>query len=274
MYSGFKSLKCCKNVRVCCHYKDNNTIKFDILCRCTIAIMRLNYYFYIFRRTDSVRRGRLRKESDGSEGSSRWGFRRRDRSGQQDSGRPPSVESSHESGMTRGSFRFSSSKSRKSSTCGPDVATISDIFRRKASTKSNANEPLHGHYSGFSSPMTFSPPMSPPPLQHTPMPPSVRLKQPHGNVFAPASEANATVSSLSHQPIVLRPVPTSHNAAARRLSRITTAPTEVKTERQAISTTTTAMSPPPPALLLSPVASITRTTTPMTSAHGATSMFR
>ena len=265
--------------------------------------MRLNYYFYIFRRTDSVRRGRLRKESDGSEGSSRWGFRRRDRSGQQDSGRPPSVESSHESGMTRGSFRFSSSKSRKSSTCGPDVATISDIFRRKASTKSNANEPLHspssgtpssdaffggsgnttpsvtsppphGHYSGFSSPMTFSPPMSPPPLQHTPMPPSVRLKQPHGNVFAPASEANATVSSLSHQPIVLRPVPTSHNAAARRLSRITTAPTEVKTERQAISTTTTAMSPPPPALLLSPVASITRTTTTMTSAHGATSMFR
>ncbi len=159
----------------------------------------------------------------------RWGFRRRDRSGQQDSGRPPSVESTHEGGpFTRGSFRFSSSKSRKSSACGPDSQTISDIFRRKASTKSTnealhspssgtpssdaffggsgnttpsvTSPPPHGHYSGFSSPMTFSPPMSPPPLQPAP-PPSVRLKQPHGNVFAPASEANAVTSSLSHQVI-------------------------------------------------------------------------
>ena len=161
----------------------------------------------------------------------RWGFRRRDRSGQQDSGRPPSVESTHEGGpFTRGSFRFSSSKSRKSSACGPDSQTISDIFRRKASTKSTnealhspssgtpssdaffggsgnttpsvTSPPPHGHYSGFSSPMTFSPPMSPPPLQPA-APPSVRLKQPHGNVFAPASEANALTSSLSHQVIYL-----------------------------------------------------------------------
>ena len=194
----------------------------------------------LFSRTNSIGRGRLRKESDGSEASSRWGFRRRDRSGQHDSGRPPSVESSHEfGGFTRGSFRFSSSKSRKSSSAGggPDAATLSDIFRRKASTKSTTNEALHspssgtpssdaffggsgnttpsvtsppphgGHYSGFSSPTTFSPPLSPPPLQPAQIP-SSRLRQQQqmqGNVFAPASEANALTSTLSHQPIVLRP---------------------------------------------------------------------
>jgi hypothetical protein len=72
--------------------------------------------------------------------------------------------------------------------------------------------------------MTFSPPMSPPPLQAAHIP-SARLRQQqllqqqqlqqqhlqlqqqlsHGNVFAPACEANALTSSLSHQPIVLRP---------------------------------------------------------------------
>ncbi len=134
--------------------------------------------------------------------------------------------------------------------------------------------------------MTFSPPMSPPPLQLA-LNPSVRLKQQqqHGNVFAPACEANANMSSLSHQPIVLRPVPTSHNAAARRLSRTTNnlrtqtlseedsktgvSQTSTETSTTLVSTTTT------PTLFVSPASSFTRTTTTMTSSYaGASSITR
>jgi len=102
-------------------------------------------------------------------------------------------------------FPTSSDRSTNEALHSPSSGTpSSDAFFGGSgnTTPSVTSPPPHGHYSGFSSPMTFSPPMSPPPLQPAlPLPPSVRLKQPHGNVFAPASEANAATSSLSHQVI-------------------------------------------------------------------------
>jgi len=54
-------------------------------------------------------------------------------------------------GVTRGSFKFPGTKSRKSST---DGAALSDIFRRKASTRS-ASDQFHSPSSGTPSSEVF-----------------------------------------------------------------------------------------------------------------------